>query len=122
MIITLPKDLVQIEKKKREHKKRFSFSKDVNRMILPREVMDLFPADKLGIDLWVSNKEKSAFLKFVPKEKAYFSYNNTNGYVSCSDLFKWLANQEIAVFSDYDYTDYQIDKKNKVVKVNLVRK
>ena len=121
MIITLPKDLLRIEKSKRDHKRRFSFVAKCNRMVLPREILEMFSSLKYGIDLWVSKKEKSAYIKFVPKDKAYFQYNNTNGYVGCSDLFKWLADQEIPVFADYEYSNYVVDKKNRVVKVNLVR-
>lgn len=122
MIITLPEDLIQIQKTKKPYKERFSFAPLYNRMSIPRELIQLFPSKNYGLDIWVSKKEKAAFIKFVPREKAYFSYRNVNGYVGCSDLFKWFSNQEIAVFANYDYTDYQIDKKNKVVKVSLVRK
>ena len=82
----------------------------------------MFPRTQYGIDIWVSKKEQSAFLKFVPKEKAYYSYNNANGYIACSDLFRWLQQQDIAIHDDYDYQDYQVDQKNKVVQVKLVRK
>lgn len=122
MIIELPADLVKIEKVRRAHKRRFAFNKKCNRMILPRELVELFPREKYGIDIWVSQKEQSAFLRFVPKEKAYYSYNNANGYIGCADLFRWLQQQDIPIHDDYDYEDYQVDTKNKVVQVKLVRK
>lgn len=122
MIITLPKDLVQIEKTHKSYKKRFGFNRENNRMIMPRDLINLFDSTTYGVDIWVSRKEKSVYLKFVPKDKAYFSFSNSNGYVGCADLFRWLSDQEVPVFDDYEYTDYQIDKKNKIVKVNLERK
>lgn len=121
MIIALPKDLIKIEKTRKSHKKRFSFNRKTNRMTIPREILDIFSSKVYGVDIWVSKKEKCAYLKFVKKEDAYFSFNNANGYVVSKDLFNWFQNQEIPIFDDYDYIDYQIDKKNKIVKVNLER-
>lgn len=122
MIITLPKDLIQIHKTRKQAKDCFSFKESYNRVTIPQKVYDMFSGKNYGVDIWVSKKEKAIFLKFVPKEKAYFAFNNSNRYLGCADLFKWLHIQEIPTFDDYDYTDYQIDEKNKIVQVNLERK
>lgn len=122
MIITLPEDVIRLEHSSRKDKKRFGFSKQFHRMTMPREVLRVFDSKKYGIDIWISKQEKSVYLEFVPKEKGQFTYSNSNGYVGCKDLFKWLEYQEIPVFDDYEYTDYQIDVKHKMVKVNLERK
>ena len=122
MIITLPNDLVRIEKTRKSRTKCFRFVEKSIRMVVPRELVEMFSGEKHGIDVWISPKEKSAYVKFVPKEKAYFRFNKRNGYVGCAAFFQWAHNLEIPLFDDYLYNDYQIDEKNKIVKVNLVRK
>ena len=122
MIITLPEDLVKIEKTRKPRIKCFRFVENAKRMVIPGELMEVFSSEEYGIDVWLSPKEKAAYFKFVPKEKAFFRFNKKNGYVGCASFFQWAHNLEIPLFDDYMYEDYQIDKKNKIVKVNLERK
>lgn len=122
MIITLPDDLLRIEKTRKSRIKAFRFIEKGMRMVIPGELVEMFSSEKYGIDVWVSPKEKSAYFKFVPKEQAYFRFNKKNGYVGCAAFFQWAKNFELPLFDDYLYDDYQLDKKNKIVKVNLVRK
>lgn len=92
----------------------------MNRLIVPKEVRETFPDQ--GIDMFVSKSEKSLYLTFAPRTKTQFGMNYRNGYVGCKALFEWFTNTEVPVFDDYHYENYQIDKKNKIVKVKLVRK
>lgn len=121
MIISLPKDVIKIQRAHKPMRVRFAFDEEHGRMAIPGTLVAMFSSETYGIDLWLSKKEKCAYLKFVPKQKAYFNFNARNGYVGCSDLFKWAHNLEIPLFKEYEYTDYVIDKKNKMVKVNLER-
>lgn len=121
MIITLPKDIIQV---RRMHSKKkinaFIFSSKNRRIFVPWEVRDAFP--NLGCDMFVSPKEKSLYLTFGKREETQFRVNQRNGYVGCVQLFEWFRNANVAVFEDYQYSDYQIDKKNKIVKVKIERK
>lgn len=121
MIITLPKDVVEIKRTfKKSGIKAFRFAKDFNRLTCPREIITLF--SNLGADMFVSKIEKTLYLSFGPKEKTQFKINPRNGQMACKDLFTWISYAEVPVFDDYMYDDYQIDTKNKIVKVKLVRK
>ena len=120
MIITLPKDVIEITRgRSKDAMKAFRFSYNINRMVIPQEIRDFFP--NCGLDLFVSPKEKSLYISFGSKEKTQFSVNRRNGYVGCKKLFEWAANAETPIFEDYHYDDYQIDRKNKIVKLNLER-
>lgn len=89
-------------------------------MIVPQEVRNSFP--DCGLDLFISPKEKTLYIAFVPKEKAQFQVNGRNGYVGCKKVFEWAANAETPIFDNYEYSNYQIDKKNNIVKLELKRK
>lgn len=120
MIITLPKDLLKITCGKcKNAMKAFRFNSSLNRMIIPQEVRESFP--NLGVDLFVSPKEKSLYIAFEKRDKTQFQVNQRNGYVGCKKLFEWAVNAETPIFDDYLYTDYQIDKRSKLIKVKLER-
>lgn len=120
MIITLPKDLLKLEASRAKASlKSFRFSRENYRLIAPKEVRELFPS--LGVDMYVSRKEKSLYILFGDKKKTQFSMNPQNGYVGCKALFDWFSNTEVPVFDNYQYENYQIDKKNKRVRVQLER-
>lgn len=121
MIITLPKDVIEIKRgKAKDAMRAFRFVPLLNRMIIPQEVRDLFP--RLGVDLFVSPKEKNLYITFGAKDETQFAFNKRNGYVGCKKLFEWLANAETPIFDDYQYEDYQVDRRNKIVKLSLERK
>lgn len=121
MIIALPKDIVQIHTgKSKSGVKAFRFKPDLFRMIIPSEIVAMFPG--LGIDLFVSPGEKCLYLSFNTKNLTQFQVNSRNGYVGCKKLFEWAVNAETPIFDNYRYDNYQIDRKNRIVKVKLERK
>lgn len=87
------------------------------KLIIPRHLVQQFRG--LGIDMYISPEECSLYITFVPRERCQFSVSNSNCIVCCGDLFKWLHNCDITVFSDYAYDDYEVDIKNKIIKLNL---
>ena len=120
MIITLPKDIIKITRaSKKDRIKAFRFNASRNRAIVPHDVVDMFKG--LGIDMFVSPKERCLYLSFGSSGQTQFSVNPKNGYVGCKKLFEWARNAEAPMFEDYLYEDYQIDRKNKIVRVNLER-
>lgn len=120
MIITLPKDIEEIKISRKVGVKAFRLSRSNGRLTVPREIIGIFK--NLGVDMFVSKSEKSLYLTFVPKNQSQFKISQANGQISCRKLFEWLSYAEVPVFDDYLYGEYQIDTKNKIVKLNLVRK
>lgn len=121
MIITLPKDVIQLKTlRAKAPLKSFRFFRELHRMVIPRDVREVFYG--LGLDMFVSKSEKSLYISFGPQKKTQFSVNPRNGYVSCKALFEWIANTEMPVFDNYEYKDYQVDKENRMVKIKLERK
>lgn len=121
MKIILPKDIVKLGAcKAKTALKSFRLSKEHYRLIVPKEVRELFP--DLGLDMFVSKSERSVYISFGLKQQTQFGMNYRNGYVGCKALFEWLNNAELPVFDNYQYDDYQIDKKKKIVKIKLERK
>lgn len=121
MIITLPKDIIEI--KMRSYRigiKAFRFRQQLNKLTVPQDIRKTFEGS--GVDMFVSPSEKCLYLTFVNKQKAQFKVNPANGQISCKDLFVWIRNAQVPVFDNYLYDDYQVDTKNKIVKLNLVRK
>lgn len=120
-MIKLPKDLIQVHRQRGSRPNTyFKISKSKKRVTVPKHIIEMFP--KLGVDMYVSPEEKCLYLLFVPRDKSQFVINVHNGLIGCTDLFKWLNNVNLPVFEDYQYSEYEIDTKNKIVKLNLVRK
>ena len=121
MIITLPKDVMKLETSRAKPAlKSFRFCRQHHRLIVPKEIREMFTG--LGLDMYVSKAEKSLYILFGDKKKTQFGMNEQNGYIGCKALFDWFSNTEVPVFDNYQYENYQIDKKNKRVRVKLVRK
>ncbi len=120
-MIKLPTDIIQI-KKMRGGKAvdYFQISKQKKRITIPRKFINTFK--ERGLDMYISPEQKSLYLLFVDRKKSQFVINEHNGLVGCSDLFNWLNNTNIPVFEDYEYSEYEVDEKNKIVKLKLVRK
>lgn len=120
MFLKLPSDAVQLcHYRAKEPKKSFRFSSEHNRMSVPADIVCTFKG--YGCDMFVSPSDKCLYLSFGPREKTMFSLNNKNGYVSCKQLFEWAVNAETPIHDKYEYKEYIIDKKNKIVKLKLER-
>lgn len=120
MIITLPKDIIAITPSRSKKKiNAFRFNSQHHRATLPNDVVESF--SKLGVDMFVSPKEKCLYLTFGKREKCQFHFHPRTGYLSCKKLFEWAVNAESPIFDNYLYTDYEIDKRNKIVKLKLER-
>ena len=121
MIIALPKDIIKVPTGKgKGNLQAFRFNSKINRAVVPHEIINCFP--NMGVDMFISPGEKCLYLSFGKKEKTQFGVNPRNGYVGCKNLFQWAKNAETPIFDDYHYDNYQIDKKNKIVRVKLERK
>lgn len=121
MRITLPKDVIRMTPKRLpKGAASFRFYRDHSRMVVPMEIRDTFPG--MGVDMFVSKSENSLYLTFGPKEKTQFSINKRNGYVGCKCLFDWFSNAGVTVMDKEEYEKYDIDKKEKIVRLKLVRK
>lgn len=120
MKIILPKDVVKMAPKERLKKiNAFRFSRQAKRMIVPIEIREIFP--DMGVDMYVSKSENSLYMTFGPKGKTQFSVSSKNGYVGCACLFSWFINAGVSVLDRELYPVYDIDRKNKIVKLKLVR-
>lgn len=120
MKITLPKDVVKMAPQRSPKKiDAFRFSRQAKRMIVPIEVREIFPG--MGVDMYVSKSENSLYMTFGPKGKTQFLVSSKNGYVGCACLFTWFTNAGVSVLDRELYPIYDIDRKNKIVKLKLVR-
>lgn len=120
MELKLPKDAIYLSHYRGMTLKAFRFNSDVRRAVLPKELIETFP--NMGVDMFVSPGEKCLYLTFGPKEKTQFRINKKSGYVVCKKLFEWSANANVPIHNDYRYTNYAVDKKNKIVKLDLTRR
>lgn len=120
MFLKLPKDAMKLcHSRAKEPKKSFRFNSQHKRASVPTEILNTFTG--LGCDMFVSPGEKCLYMTFGKREDTLFGLNNKNGYICCKKLFEWAANAEVPIFDNYEYKDYVIDRKNKIVKLKLER-
>lgn len=120
MRLAIPDTAIQLKQSRAtRHLKAFRFRTDRWRVTVPHDVIEAFP--NMGLDAFVDPKEKALYLSFGTPEKTTFKVNQKNGYVSCKQLYEWASNAEVALYDDYGYVDYVIDKKSKLVRLSLRR-
>lgn len=121
MQLSLPKDAIRLlQSRSRSAAKCFRFKTERWRVTIPYDIVRTFP--DMGVDMFVSPKEQCLYLSFGKKDDTQFRVNQKNGYTNCKKLYEWAANAEVPIHDDYVYDDYIVDKKNKLVRLNLKRK